>query len=252
MREQASYLRIADELRRRVADREWASGEQLPSRAALAREFGVSDAIIRRAQEALITDGVLEGRAGSGTYVAEQRKRCRMVRFQTADQLGAGRRGPDLGVLGEGETWEGRSDVMTPAPAEIAARLGVDEGAYCVRTAYEHLVDDKPVYLTTSWEPYDITKGSLVVLPDGGPLAGAGVVRRMAELGITVTRTQERSEPGQTNAEEANLLGVQRGTPCTRIERTFYSADGRAVETADIVVPSVLCEIVYEFPVSRS
>ncbi len=141
---------------------------------------------------------------------------------------------------------------MTPAPSGIAARLGIAEGDYCVRTAYEHLMDDKPVYLTTSWEPYDVTKGSLVVLPDGGPLAGAGVVRRMAEIGITVTRVQERSEPGQTNAEEANLLGVQRGTLCTRIERTFYGDDGRAVETADIVVPSTLCEIVYELPVGQS
>ena len=53
------------------------------------------------------------------------------------------------------------------------------------------------------------------------------------------------------SAEEANLLGIQRGAPCTRIERTFYSDDGRAVETADLVVPSSLCEIVYEVPVWR-
>ena len=251
MREQPSYLRIADVLRQRIAGHEWEAGAQLPSRAQLAKEFEVSDAIIRRAQEALISEGVLEGRAGSGTYVAELRKRQRMVRARVRDLLDVDADGPDLKALGKGEAWEGRSDVMTPAPAAIAARLGIAEGDYCVRTAYEHLVDGKPVYLTTSWEPYEITSGTLVVLPDGGPQAGAGVVRRLAEIGITVTHAEERPEPGQTNAEEANLLGVQRGALCTRIERTLYSGDGRAVETADIVVPAALCEIVYEIPVSQ-
>ncbi|MFC7221320.1 GntR family transcriptional regulator [Streptomyces polyrhachis] len=251
MREQASYLQIADVLRKRVADGDWAPGVQLPSRAQLAKQFEVSDAVIRRAQESLIADGVLEGRAGSGTYVTEQRKRLRMTRFQLRTAA-EGAIGPDMGALGEGEAWEGRSDVMVPSPPDIAARLGIAEGDYCVRTAYEHLMGGKPAYLSTSWEPYAITSGSLVVLPDGGPLAGAGVVRRMAELGITVTHAEERSEPGQTNAEEANLLGVQRGALCTRIERIYYDSDGRAVETADIVVPAALCEIVYELPVSRS
>jgi len=211
----------------------------------------VSDAVIRRAQEALIAEGILEGRAGSGTYVTEQRRRLRMTRSHALDDLSAKRGGPDMGVLGEHESWEGRSDAMISAPHDIAARLGIADGDYCVRTAYEHLVDGKPVYLTTSWEPYVITSGTLVVLPDGGPLAGAGVVRRMAEIGITVTHAEEETEPGQANAEEANLLGVQRGAPCTRIQRTFYSDDGRAVETADIVVPVALCKIVYEVSIRQ-
>ncbi|OIJ89773.1 GntR family transcriptional regulator [Streptomyces colonosanans] len=249
MSEQPTYLRIAGDLRQRIADHEWAEGAQLPSRAQLAKDFGVSDAIIRRAQELLIAEGILEGRAGSGTYVAEQRKRLRMTRSCLSGRLDEAPGGPDLGALGGMETWESRSDGIVPAPKQVACRLGIAEGDYCVRTAYEHLSDGKPVYLSTSWEPYEITSGTLVMMPDGGPLAGAGVVRRMAEIGITVTHAVERSEPGQVNAEEANLLGIQRGAPCTRIERTFYGDDGRAVETADIVVPATLCEIVYEVPV---
>ncbi|GAA3151097.1 hypothetical protein GCM10010449_81760 [Streptomyces rectiviolaceus] len=116
---------------------------------------------------------------------------------------------------------------MIPAHADIAARLGIAEGEYCVRTAYEFLADRRPVQVSTSWEPYSLTSGSLVVLPEGGPLAGTGVVRRMAEVGI------------------------QRGALVTRIQRTYYSDDGRPVETADIVVPAASCEIVYEVPVNQ-
>ncbi|MGW0886387.1 hypothetical protein [Streptomyces sp. NPDC002671] len=54
-----------------------------------------------------------------------------------------------VGVLGERESWGGRSDAVISAPHDIAARLGIADGDYCVRTTYEHLVDGKPVYLTT-------------------------------------------------------------------------------------------------------
>ncbi|MGA5479364.1 hypothetical protein ACPCJW_25565, partial [Streptomyces griseoincarnatus] len=32
---------------------------------------------------------------------------------------------------------------------------------------------------------------------------------------------------------------------------SYYSDQGQPVETADIVVPAALCEIVYEIPISR-
>ncbi|OIK01729.1 hypothetical protein BIV25_04910 [Streptomyces sp. MUSC 14] len=71
-----------------------------------------------------------------------------------------------------------------PAPADIAARLGIAEG---------------------------------------GPRAGAGLVNRMARRAALVTH----------------------------IRRTYYSDQGRPVETADIVVPAAHCEIVYEIPINR-
>ncbi len=42
--------------------------------------------VVRRAQELLISQGVLEGRAGSGTYVAEPRQRVLMVRSAAREQ----------------------------------------------------------------------------------------------------------------------------------------------------------------------
>lgn len=55
-----------------------------------------------------------------------------------------------------------------PAPAEIAARLGIAEGDLCVRTVYEFLADARPVQPSTSWEAYELTAGTLVVLPEVG------------------------------------------------------------------------------------
>jgi GntR family transcriptional regulator len=251
MREQPPYLHIADVLRQRIADQEWTPGDRLPSRAQLAQECGVGEAVIRRAQETLISQGVLEGRAGSGTYVAEPRERLRMVRSQHREHTDGSLFRAEMAALGKRGTWESRSEAMVPAPPDIASRLDIPEADYCVRTAYEYLADGKPVLVSTSWEPYSVTSGTLAVLPEGGPYAGMGVVRRMAEIGIAVSRAEERPEPGHANAEEATLLGVQRGALVTRIRRTYFSSEGRPVETADIVVPAATCEIVYEVPVSR-
>jgi hypothetical protein len=82
------------------------------------------------------------------------------------------------------------------------------------------------------------------------PRAGTGVVRRMAQIGVTVTRAVEQPSPRVVTAEEAALLGVQKGTLATHIQRTYYAEDGRPVETSDIVVPANLCEVVYEVPVN--
>ncbi|WP_407287566.1 GntR family transcriptional regulator [Streptomyces sp. BP-8] len=251
MPEQPPYLRIADELRRRIAEHEWSPGGRLPSRAQIAQECGVGENVIRRAQELLISQGALEGRAGSGTYVAAPRQRARMVRSSAREQPNGSPFRADMKAVGKQGDWESRTEAKVPAPAEIASRLGINEGDLCVRTMYEFLADGKPVQLSTSWEPYDLTGGTLVVLPEGGPHAGVGVVNRMAEIGITVSHAVEQPEPRQANAEEASLLGIQKASLVTHIRRTYYSDQGRPVETADIVVPAALCEIVYEIPISR-
>ncbi|RST07236.1 GntR family transcriptional regulator [Streptomyces sp. WAC07149] len=253
MPEKPPYLRIADVLRQRIADEEWTAGDRLPSRAQIAEECGVGENVVRRAQELLISQGVLEGRAGSGTYVAEPRRRVRMVRSSAREQQPGG--SPfraDMLALGKQGHWESRTEAKAPAPAEIAVRLGIGEGDLCVRTVYEFLADGCPVQLSTSWEPYELTAGTLVVLPEGGPHAGVGVVNRMAAIGITVSHAVEQPEPRHASAEEASLLGIQKGALVTHIRRTYYSDQGRPVETADIVIPAALCEVVYEVPVSRS
>ncbi|MEV5613580.1 GntR family transcriptional regulator [Streptomyces sp. NPDC052225] len=249
MPEQPPYLRIADVLRRRIADEEWAPGDRLPSRAQIAEECGVGENVIRRAQELLISQGVLEGRAGSGTYVAAPRQRVRVVRSSAREQPSGSPFRADMKAVGKQGDWESRTEAKVPAPADIARRLGIAEGDLCVRTVYEFLADGRPAQLSTSWEPYDLTAGTLVVLPEGGPHAGVGVVNRMAEIGVVVTHAVEQPEPRQASAEEASLLGIQKAALVTHIRRTYYSGQGRPVETADIVVPAALCEIVYEIPV---
>lgn len=82
-------------------------------------------------------------------------------------------------------------------------------------------------------------------------LRGAGrdglSVQRVAELGVRML-----PEARQATADEANLLGIQKGAQVTHIHRTYFSEDGRPVETADVIVPTAFCEIVYEVPIDKA
>ncbi|TSB20858.1 GntR family transcriptional regulator [Streptomyces benahoarensis] len=251
MPEQPPYLVVADRLRQRIATGEWSPGDRLPSRSEIGADYQVGENVVRRAQELLIAQGLLEGRAGSGTYVAEPRERLRMVRSWCRDQRGGSPFRADMAGVGKRGTWEHRTEAKVPAPASIAARLGIGEGDPCVRTEYEFLADGKPVQLSTSWEPYSITGGTIVVLPEGGPHAGRGVVERMAEIGVVITHVVEQPEPRKATAHEAHLLGITKNSLVTHIQRTYMAEDGRPAETADIVIPAAHSEIVYEIPIDR-
>ncbi|MFD7340003.1 GntR family transcriptional regulator [Streptomyces violascens] len=243
------YQKVADDLRRRLAAGEWAVGDKLPSRAQLAARYKVGPNVLQKAQERLIIEGLLEGRSGSGTYVRVPRERRRLVRSRHREWRGGSPFEADMAELGISGSWDAHSQARTPAPDEIAQRLGISPGDLCVRTAYEFLADGQPVQTSVSWEPMAITGDTPVLLPEMGPMAGKGVVERMQFIGITVADAVEVPRPARATQTQANLLGISLGDLVLVIERTYYDTDGRPVETADIVVPDVRWEVAYEYGV---
>ncbi|WP_205325106.1 GntR family transcriptional regulator [Glycomyces sp. YM15] len=67
------YVRIAAELSRRIADRELAPGDKVPSTRQVAREFGVALATAMKALDVLRAEGLVITRPRSGTVVARRR-----------------------------------------------------------------------------------------------------------------------------------------------------------------------------------
>ncbi|ANP56115.1 GntR family transcriptional regulator [Streptomyces griseochromogenes] len=250
MSRKAPYLAVADALRARILSGEWEIGERLPSRVRFAEEYGVGRNVLQRAMDRLIAEGLLEGRAGSGTYLRRPRERLRMVRSRHRARLGSASRAGTK-ERGRATAWDAHSQVRVPAPEAIAERLAIDPGDLCVNTHYEFLADGRPVQLSESWEPMAVTDGTPIVLPETGPLAGKGVVERMGSIGVVVETVVEVPRPARATQAQANLLGIGVGDLVLQIERTIYDTGGRPVETADMVIPDVCREVVYEFAVER-
>ncbi|MFE2868778.1 GntR family transcriptional regulator [Embleya sp. NPDC059259] len=243
--EEPAYRRIANDLRNRIGAGEFAAGGgALPSRFELCAHYGVSETVARQAVHVLVSEGWAITRPGAGTFVRERPEVTRILRTPRPER---GRGSPfraDMEDRGHSGTWRSKSSTTT-APPEVAERLGIDPGDRVMRTVYVFLADDEPVMLSTSWEPLAITGATPILLPEEGPLAGKGVVDRMAAIGVRVAESSEVVSTRPASADEAERLGEPLGAPVLTIERTYWDTDGRPVETADIVVPGSRRELEY-------
>ncbi|MGW3770970.1 UTRA domain-containing protein [Actinomadura verrucosospora] len=147
---------------------------------------------------------------------------------------------------GRAGTWRVASESGPASPA-VAERLDITAGDPVMCSRYTFLADEQPVMLSTSWEPLDLTHGTPVMFPEG-PHAGAGVVARMRAIGQHVESVQEVVSARPVLQSEAELLGGALGSVVMVIQRTYRTAE-RAVETADIVVPTDRYEVEYVLPV---
>lgn len=72
------YMRLYNSLLSRISSGEWAEGEQIPSISDLQEQNGIQSlGTVRRAQQLLVEDGLLETRQGSGTFVVSTQIRRR-------------------------------------------------------------------------------------------------------------------------------------------------------------------------------
>jgi GntR family transcriptional regulator len=193
---------------------------------------------------------LVEGRQGSGTFVRNRRPGVQIVRHwheglgYTMPYTAAMAARPDTNPA-----WTVDTDTNVEAPSVIAARLGIEAGARCVRSVYVFRMNDAVVMLYTSWEPHALTGGTPILLPERGPLAGAGVPTRMTEIGYPVVRAVERLSARPALASEAVALEVPTGTSLLVVAREWWTAD-RPVETADILIPGPN-EVQYDLPTGR-
>ncbi|MEL6868358.1 MAG: FadR/GntR family transcriptional regulator [Pseudomonadota bacterium] len=69
------YQSVAETLKQRIFDGEYAPGDRLPGERELADEFNVSRVTVREAEIALQAMGIIQVKPGSGAYVAPRIKR---------------------------------------------------------------------------------------------------------------------------------------------------------------------------------
>jgi DNA-binding transcriptional regulator YhcF (GntR family) len=69
------YLQIADQMRDRILQGEWAEGERIPSIRELAVTLGVNPNTVTKSYQALTDRNIIENQRGLGYFVAADAKR---------------------------------------------------------------------------------------------------------------------------------------------------------------------------------
>ncbi|MBN6052598.1 GntR family transcriptional regulator, partial [Nonomuraea sp. RK-328] len=241
------YLVIADALRVKIKSGELAADTRLPSEREMCEQWNCSTITARHAITALRNEGLIYSLKGKGAFVSQQRPLIRVApdRFQrphdrAAYRLEAERSGVDIQVKYETE--------RTEAAAEVAERLGIEEGDPVTETSYSISMDGQPVSMSLAWEPLAITGGTEIEFPHEGPYAGRGIVPRFDAIGQHVTMEEEFVRARMPEPHEVMQLKCPPGVPVIQIWQTFWAGDV-AVEVAKIIFRADRYEFHYRMPI---
>jgi DNA-binding GntR family transcriptional regulator len=259
------YLRVLEDLRAQIRDGVLGPGARVPSRNGIIARYGVGETAAKHALAVLAAEGLIETRAGSGSYVrsapAARHLEHDRLHFPGSPFGLAESRLPEAGLVRSTEqpavpagdltspvvTWKHQTE-QVQAPRQVARRLGLSGNDSVIRTTYLLAADGNPVQLATSFEPVALTAHTQVQFPEEGPFAGRGVIERMQAIGVLVDGVVEEISVRPCSREEAALLGISPGAAALVVDRE-HRAGSRAVETAEIVIPAERFRLRYRIPV---
>ena len=245
------YLQIADELRDQILNEQLAPGARLPSEHSLMQTYDASRQTIRKAIAELKTEGLLDAEQGRGVFV-----RSRAPILRSANDLLTRERWSDGGGALLGSDVAGaelRSEVkvdQVPASVEIAARLGLREGASVLVRRERRFADDQTIELATTYLSGSFARGVRLKSLDDADIVG--LYARLEESGHRLERFTEHVASRMPRPAEARALDLGPGTPVVLITRTAWTAEGRPVATTDEVMAADRYELVYEIPAGES
>jgi GntR family transcriptional regulator len=247
-RSPSEYRQVADIVRDRIRTGFYTPGTVLPKEDDLAAQLKVSRTVVNKALAMLRSEGLVRSQRGRGTTVnpipvirrnaaARQSKQAR----ENANARGAF--DAEVRKLGMTPRVEVTIDRL-PAPAAIADTFGIDEHALVLVRSRVMFADDVAVQLATSYIPLEIAEGTQLTEEDTGP---GGTYSRLADLGYEPRKFSELTQIRVPDSNEAGALDMdtaQRVNVITRIART---AEGRAVEITESILPAHQWEFYVEW-----
>lgn len=222
------YLEIADDLRERLHAGDFSKG-RLPSEAELSGAYGASRVTVRKALEALRSEGLIAAQQGLGWFASGDPLRQRLGRLGTIEsQLEAS------GVTSERKVLELRCVV---APARVRDVLNVER---VVRLVRMNLADGRPFALVTVWCPEEL----------GGTFTRADLTEHSFHdlLTVPLGHGVQTIAASAATERQATLLEIPTGAPVLVCQRTTYSVEERAVLFATHVFPGSLTEFSVDLP----
>jgi GntR family transcriptional regulator len=242
MPKQPRYLQIADDLRKQISDGVLEPAHRLPTEDQLGSTYEASRNTIRDAIKRLISEGLVETRAGQGTFVT--RTIDPFVTVLTGDAktgFGGGEGAMYLSeVSAEHRTAASstpRVEVQIP-PAEIAKRLRIPPGEQVVLRHQERYIDNILWSLQTSFYPlHFIQQGAINLLLAQN--IEEGTVKYLAkELGVRQTGYRDWITARLPDDNEQDFFGIGHESTVFEIFRTAFDQNNKPMRITVTVYPA--------------
>ncbi|MDX2694526.1 GntR family transcriptional regulator [Streptomyces ipomoeae] len=209
------YYQLARQLESAIEHGVLGPGSLLGNEIDLAGRLGLSRPTVRQAIQSLVDKGLLVRRRGVGTQVVHSQVKRPLELSSLYDDLEAAGQQPTTQVL---------SSEVGPASAEVAAALGIAEGAEVHRFERLRLTHAQPVAFLCNHVP-----AGLLDL-DTERLESTGLYRMLRNAGISLHSAHQTVGARNATPEEAERLGEPEGAALLTMQRTAYDDTGRAVE----------------------
>ncbi|WP_030868346.1 GntR family transcriptional regulator [Streptomyces sp. NRRL S-37] len=209
------YHQLAQQLEAAIGQGVLAPGNLLGNEVDLSVRLGLSRPTVRQAIQSLVDKGLLVRRRGVGTQVVHSQVRRPLELSSLYD---------DLETAGQGPTTRVIRNETVPAPADVAAALGLAEGAEVVLLERLRRTHAQPVALLRNYLP-----SGLLGL-DSARLEATGLYRMMRSAGITLHSARQTVGARAATAAEAAVLDEGEGAALLTMQRTAYDDTGRPVE----------------------
>ncbi|MGW2741465.1 GntR family transcriptional regulator [Streptomyces sp. NPDC001450] len=209
------YYQLAQQLEAAIEHGILAPGNLLGNEVDLSVRLGLSRPTVRQAIQSLVDKGLLVRRRGVGTQVVHSQVKRPLELSSLYDDLESAGQGPSTRVL---------RNERVPAGADVAAALGIAEGAEVVVLERLRCTHGQPVAFLCNYLP-----AALLEL-DTERLESTGLYRMMRSVGITLHSARQTVGARSATAEEAALLDEKEGAALLTMQRTAYDDTGRPVE----------------------
>ncbi|MFE2102656.1 GntR family transcriptional regulator [Streptomyces sp. NPDC059468] len=209
------YYQLAQQLEAAIEHGILAPGNLLGNEVDLSVRLGLSRPTVRQAIQSLVDKGLLVRRRGVGTQVVHSQVKRPLELSSLYDDLESAGQGPTTRVL---------RNERVPAGADVAAALGMAEGAEVVVLERLRCTHGQPVAFLCNYLP-----AALLEL-DTGRLESTGLYRMMRSVGISLHSARQTVGARSAAVEEAALLDEKEGAALLTMQRTAYDDTGRPVE----------------------
>jgi GntR family transcriptional regulator len=212
-RSEEAYRRLSS----RISAGEFKPGDRFPGEPQLAVELGVSRVTLRRVLDRLMAEGVVERRAGAGTYL-RAREFDGPVTIDLASLL-ARLRGQSLQL----EMQLIESLEIAP-PLSVYGALRLSPGERIRRIARLRLKAGKPISYAVDYVPMRLFER---LRPED--MASDFLLGRLTEQSGDIERGAQMVSAEAASSEIARHLGLSLADPVLSITRNFYDNVGRGL-----------------------